>query len=387
MAGNGLTTHRGLCGIDLVRHRGACCCCDRRPGGTNIIDPYEAARPYYQAELAAGVERFFEPRRTSCPWCGSTNLSIRLRTPDLLQRKPGRFTLEQCRTCRHIFQNPRLSPAGLDFYYRDFYDGLGEQLMEWIFKAQASSYRARAEMLRPFTLPMAWLDVGAGHGHFCHAARKIWPETVFDGLDHSVSVEHAQRRGWVHRGYRGKFVGLADKLKGRYDVISMHHYLEHTREPFDELDTAAKVLRLGGYLLIEVPDPEFWFGRVFGRFWMGWFQPQHQHMMPLDNLIAALADRGFSAVALQRVEAPLGLDLIGSLVLALNASVPDPRLPWLPTPPTGWRRFRHIAAWAAGTPLLAGAYILGNLLHSVMRRTHRGNTHHDDYRVLARKNS
>ena len=90
-----------------------------------MSNPYEASRPYYQAELADGVERFLEPRRNTCPWCGSEDLSVRLRTGDLIQRKPGRFTLEQCGACGHIFQNPRLTPAGLDFYYRDFYDGLG----------------------------------------------------------------------------------------------------------------------------------------------------------------------------------------------------------------------------------------------------------------------
>lgn len=295
--------------------------------------------------------------------------------------------MEQCRTCQHIFQNPRLSPAGLDFYYRDFYDGLGEQLTEWMFKAQGSTYRARAEMLKPFTAPVTWLDVGAGHGHFCHTARKIWPKTVFDGIDQTTSIEHAQRRGWVHRSYRGRFGEFADELTGRYDVISMHHYLEHTREPFDELDTAFKVLLLGGYLLIEVPDPEFWFGRVFSRFWMGWFQPQHQHMIPLGNLTAALADRDFSVVMVERIEAVLGLELIGSLALALNSLIPNPRLPWLPTMPTGWRRLRHISAWATSTPILIGAYIIGNLLDGMIRRTHWGNPHYNGYRILARKDS
>lgn len=127
-----------------------------------MVDQYEAARPYYQAELAAGVEHFFESRRDSCPWCRSTDLSIRLRAPDLIQCKPGWFTLEQCGSCRHIFQNPRLSPAGLAFYYRDFYDGIGEQSMERLFKMLVPAYRARAEMLRSFTTPKAWLDVGAG---------------------------------------------------------------------------------------------------------------------------------------------------------------------------------------------------------------------------------
>ena len=45
-----------------------------------MSDPYDAARPYYEAELAAGTERFLEPRRDTCPWCGSTDLSVRLRS-------------------------------------------------------------------------------------------------------------------------------------------------------------------------------------------------------------------------------------------------------------------------------------------------------------------
>ncbi len=349
-----------------------------------MTDLYEVSRHYYQTELAAGVERFFESRRTSCPWCGSTNLSVRLHTTDLYQRKPGRFTLERCGACRHIFQNPRLSPAGLDFYYRDFYDGLGQQLWEWFFAGQEPTYRGRAEMLRPFTMPKAWLDVGTGYGHFCQIARKIWPDTVFDGLDQSVSVEEAQRRGWIDHGYRGKFVALSDALVGQYDVVSMHHYLEHTREPFDELDTAAKVLMPRGYLLIEVPDPDYQFSRALGRMWIHWNQPQHQHMFPLENVVRALTDRGLSLVAVERGAAHhKGGDLSASLALLLNVCAPMTRQPWLDAVPTRWRRFRHTTTWAGGMPLLVCAYFLDTLLYRVVRRTYSGNV----YRVLARKES
>jgi SAM-dependent methyltransferase len=344
-------------------------------------DPYEAARPYYQAELADGVERFLEPRRNTCPWCGSTDLSIRLRTSDLIQRKPGRFTLEQCGSCRHIFQNPRLTPAGLDFYYRDFYDGLGQEGVENIFNTAGRSYRGRADLLKRFTTPTAWLDVGAGHGHFCRLAREVWPNTVFDGLDLSVTVEEAQRRGWIDQSYRGEFVALADELAGRYDVISMHHYLEHTREPFDELDAAAKVLSAGNHLLIELPDPESSFGRVLGRWWIPWFQPQHQHLIPVRNLVQALTDRGFSTVAIERGAAHQGVDLVFGLIFALIAVAPDPRLPWLATEPTPWRRLRHTTVWVVGRPLLMITHLLDELLSRVVRRSRGGNT----YRVLARK--
>jgi SAM-dependent methyltransferase len=344
-------------------------------------DPYEAVRPYYQMELASGVERFLEPRRDTCPWCGSTDLSVRLRTSDLIQHKPGRFTLEQCGTCRHIFQNPRLTPAGLDFYYRDCYDGLGQEQAEKLFNAAGRSYRGRADMLKRFTTPGAWLDVGAGHGHFCRLAREIWPDTTFDGLDQSAGIEEAERRGWIDHGYRGEFVARAGELAGQYDVVSMHHYLEHTREPFDELDAAAKVLPAGSYLLIELPDPESSFGCILGRWWLPWLQPQHQHMIPVQNLVQALTDRGFSAVAIERGAAHQGGDLLFSLALALIAIAPDPRLPWLTTGPTRWRRLRHTTVWAVGRPLLVVAYLLDELLRQVVRRTCGGNA----YRVLARK--
>ncbi len=346
-----------------------------------MSDLYEARRPYYQAALAGGVDRFLEPRRDTCPWCGSTDLSIRLRASDLVQRKPGLFTLEECSTCRHVFQNPRLTPAGLDFYYRDFYDGLGREMVEKAFTAAERCYRGRVDMVKRFTTPSSWLDVGAGYGHFCRLAREVWPDAVFDGLDQSVSVEEAQRLDRIDHSYRGEFVALADELAGRYDVVSMHHYLEHTREPLAELDAVAKVLPAGSHLLIELPDPESFFGRILGRWWMSWFQPQHQHMMPVGNVVQALTDRGFATIAVERGAAHQGGDLFLGLALALMAVAPDPRLPWLAAAPTRWRQIRHSVVSAMGRPLLVGAYALDSLLYRVVRRTRGGNA----FRVLARK--
>src|SRR5580698_212328 len=116
------------------------------------------AAAYYRAALAEGTARLLEPRRGDCPWCGSDRLTVLLRVPDLVMRKPGRFTLERCGDCGHTFQNPRLTPEGLGFYYRDAYDGLGADSAEAIFLTAEDSYRARARMPEPFTSPKAWLD-------------------------------------------------------------------------------------------------------------------------------------------------------------------------------------------------------------------------------------
>jgi ubiquinone/menaquinone biosynthesis C-methylase UbiE len=344
-------------------------------------DPFAAARPYYQGEIAAGVERFFEPRRESCPWCGSGTLSVRLRTGDMLQRKPGVFTLERCDACRHIFQNPRLTPEGLDFYYRDFYDGLGQETWERTFSSMGDAYRARAEMVRRQVTPKAWLDVGCGYGHFAKDARPVLPETRFDGLDFGASVDEGRRRGWLDTAYNGSFADLADELTGRYDVVSMHHYLEHTRDQKAELDTAARVLGPGGHLLIEVPDPECVMGRLLGHWWVAWFQPQHQHFVPLPNLVQALADRGFTTVAIDRGAAQIPGDLTYALVLAILALAPDPKQPWLPGEPTAAAARRNTKAWKVGAKVLKASWQVDRLVDALARRADRGNA----YRILARK--
>ncbi|MFE2554203.1 methyltransferase domain-containing protein [Streptomyces sp. NPDC059355] len=336
----------------------------------------------YRAELAFGTDRFLEPRRTDCPWCGSRRLFVRVRVPDLLQGKPGRFTLEQCADCHHVFQNPRLTLDGLEFYYRDFYDGRGGEGAGTVFGRLGDSYRKRAEMLRPHTVdaPASWLDVGTGHGHFCNAARAVWPDTRFDGLDMGDGVAEAERRGWVETGFQGQFPEFAQKLAGRYEVVSMYHYLEHTRDPLAELDTAAAVLAPGGFLAIELPDPRSRMARLLGSAWLPWFQPQHQHLIPAANLREALADRGFTVLAEEHGPAHQGNDFFGAVALTTTRLAPDPDRPWAPPATPRGRVLAH-AVRAAALPCFAGAAALDALRTALARRTDGGNA----YRLLARR--
>jgi SAM-dependent methyltransferase len=342
----------------------------------------EEARPGYAADLAGGVDRFFEPRRPDCPWCGATSLARIVSTPDLHQGKPGRFVLKRCRRCGHVFQNPRLTIAGLEFYYRDFYDGAGEHQLEGAFGAQAKTYRSRAEMLRPHVAsPASWLDVGTGHGHFCCAARQVWPGTRFDGLDMTDGIKEAARRGWVDRGLRGMFPDLAGGLAGRYDVVSMSHYLEHTREPATELDAAATALKPGGHLFVEVPDPEWPVGRILRRYWLPWLQPQHQHLIPIGNLKQALAARGLVPVAERRDMNPVPFDLGTAVYLLLHRLARDPDVAWSARPPGPARQALRGVAIAVEIPLLLAAGIADIALSLALLPLRRGTA----YRLVARK--
>lgn len=341
-----------------------------------------ALRPAYQADLARGTEQFFEPRRADCAWCGSAALRIRLRTTDLLQHKPGRFVLEQCQDCGHTFQNPRLTLAGLAFYYRDFYDGLGEERTASLFGNRAKAYRGRARAVAPFAAaPERWLDVGTGHGHFCATAKEVFPRTVFDGLDLSEGVELAAREGRVAKAFRGSFPELAPEIAGQYDVVSMFHYLEHSTEPRAELDAAVQVLRPGGLLLIEVPDPESRYSRLLGRWWLPWLQPQHLNLMPLANLSKRLGDLGFTVVLEQRGEPHDPVDLLAACYLLVDSIAPREDAPWLPGKPPGRpRRALRGTLFLAAIPALLLATVLDRLIARFAGRARLSNA----YRLLAR---
>ncbi|MEU7005620.1 class I SAM-dependent methyltransferase [Streptomyces sp. NPDC046332] len=316
-------------------------------------------RAAYEKELADGTAAFFAPRAELCPWCGSTRLGERLRTTDLLQHKPGVFVLDRCQDCGHVFQNPRLNERGLAFYYRDFYDGLGEERLGGLFGGRTATYHSRAKSVRPYVAGAAeWLDVGTGHGHFCATAQAMLPAVTFDGLDHSEGAELAERAGRVRRGHRGAFPELAAGMAGSYDVVSMFHYLEHSTDPQRELEAAHTVLRPGGLLVIDVPDPESRFARLLGRWWLPWLQPQHLHLAPAANLRRRLTETGFTVLAEEHTEAHDAVDLVAATWVALDASAPREDLPWLPTPPNAWRRAARTAVLLAGIPLLLAATTL-----------------------------
>jgi SAM-dependent methyltransferase len=250
-----------------------------------------------------------------------------------------------------------------------------------VFALNARSYAGRAALVRRFAAPRTWLDVGTGHGHFCTYAQGVFPHTVFDGLDISDAVDEAQRRGWVTTGYRGLFPDLAEKLADGYDVVSMHHYLEHTLDPREELDAAARVVAPGGHLLIEVPDPDWWAGRVLRSYWMPWFQPEHLNLVPLDNLRPALAERGLEVVAVERGRAHRANEFMAAVLLWFNSVLPDPDAPWAARPASRARRAGRALAFTALLPPLLAAMVVDRTLAAAVRRGDGGNC----YRVLARR--
>lgn len=319
--------------------------------------------PKATAPQETGTDGFHEPRREECPWCGSKRLRTRLRTPDLRRRGrhgPGTFVVDECRDCAHAFQNPRLAAEGLAFYHQDLPDAP--------HPVPPRRHRAAARAMLRFPEPESWLDVGTGEGGFPAEAKRYFPYTAFDGVDTTRRVQKARASGHIEEAHRGRLTDerIVNSLHARYDVVSMFHHLEHTPDPREELRAALSVLRPGGHLLVEVPDPHCAFGTLLGRWWPWYAQPRHLHLMPLANLVTELESQNCTIIATDRREPHVPYDLTGALSSALTRVIPRRG---------GGPLFR------AATPLLAATAVLDHALAPLLSRTRFANT----YRIIARR--
>ena len=162
--------------------------------------------------------------------------------------------------------------------------------------------------------------------------------------------------------------------------MSMSHYLEHTIDPRVELSAAHEVLKPGGVLLIELPDPDSPWARWLGRFWMPWFQPQHLHLLSAINLARLLREAGFQPVEWETGGAHQGSDLVLSAYTFIRWLAPPLDVPWRKRPSI-LERIWSAMIWVPGSGLLLMGACMDTLLRPLGRRLH----HSSVYRVLARR--
>lgn len=89
------------------------------------------------------------------------------------------------------------------------------------------------------------------------------------------------------------------QLSDNYDVIMMHHSLEHMSDPLDALKKAWSLLDVGHYLLVRLPVMGNYGWKKYGEFWSGIDAPRH-FFIPTENGMRMLAKKaGFE---IERIE-------------------------------------------------------------------------------------
>jgi SAM-dependent methyltransferase len=257
--------------------------------------------------------------------------------PDRLHRVPGTYAYRRCQECRTVFQDPAVISEDLLLCYPSDYfthdksllkseeniadeDSLRGQLRRAVLHSSDgamagnlsdfflfigrilslwSTIRTRARFGLPDALgtcasqPGRCLEVGPGRGETLANLRRLGWEAI--GLDiDPITAESAHRLSGCEVRV-GNFVSGAFPPR-HFDLIYMHHVLEHIPNLKPSLRLTCELLRPGGRLVLVYPNPDSLGGRWLGEYSPIWDPPRHLVLPSHKAILEILRQIGFQHV-------------------------------------------------------------------------------------------
>ncbi len=260
----------------------------------------------------------------NCLICNKSDLKVVYR-----DRMHGeRFFVFQCKKCRFIFTYPIFSTEELSrFYPPNYYSfvprrsncllpegntpkkKIRRELRKLLLKEKNYSFEIEqsviSSMLRVF-LPIyrylateiyprnkdggRLLDIGCGCGEYLVSLRMLHWDVYGIDVNREAAFYAGNNCGLkvicgeiFDAGFPGDF----------FDVITLHHTLEHVSSLLETLEEIRRILKKDGEIIITVPNIWNWERILFGRFWWAWDIPRHLwHFSPL-SLERLLRKTGF----------------------------------------------------------------------------------------------
>ena len=157
-----------------------------------------------------------------------------------------------------------------------------------------SDVRAEVGHIAELT-PGRILDVGCGLGWLLSAVDPRWQR---HGLEVSrTAADHASKFATLHVGP----LVSAPYDDDFFDVVVMHHVIEHLDDPEGDMAVVRRVLRPGGTLIIGTVDFDSGCARRFGTRYRLLHDETHVSLFSNDSMHRFLRDLGF---AIQSVDYP-----------------------------------------------------------------------------------
>ena len=209
-----------------------------------------------------------------CPVCSGS--------PRPLFKKHG-FDICACTECGHRMADPGDWSAHVARTYGDdYFTGGGAGYSDYVSEGPLlrAAGRRYARLLARHTAPGRILDVGAAAGFVLKGFEDCgWRGT---GIEPNASMARHARDVVGIRVVTGDLETV--DLDETFDVVSIIQVIGHFRDPLEALRITAKLVRSGGYVLIESWNRNSLTARIFGRQWHEYSPPSVLHWFSLDGL-------------------------------------------------------------------------------------------------------
>jgi 2-polyprenyl-3-methyl-5-hydroxy-6-metoxy-1,4-benzoquinol methylase len=188
---------------------------------------------------------YFE--EVTCPICNGSEFKHRMNIDN--------FEYRECKTCRSIYNSPRLKGVVLDSMYKSgeyktYFEKLtvpGQNLRKNVidqrkFKQVSSLIGKHGTVL----------DVGCGTGSFLKVCRENgWEAYGVDPSESAVSVARERYDIEIEQNYFESY-----ETEKKFDCITFWGQLEHLADPIKGLERAKCLLKSGGVIAFEVPSAD-----------------------------------------------------------------------------------------------------------------------------------
>lgn len=230
---------------------------------------------------------------TSCPACGQSDLKNFLSCTDYTVSK-NKFTLVQCSTCTMLATSPRPNDEELSQYYESTeyisHTAKANNLVNTLYLIARSFTLKGKKKLAQRLVPQKGnlLDIGCGTGDFLQSClQDNWQCT-------GVEPGTQPRQIAAAKGIQ-TFEAL-DQVKGKYQLITMWHVLEHVPDLNQTLTSIYNLLDEKGTLLIAVPNHLSYDATVYKAHWAGYDVPRHLWHFDQQSMERILRNNNFKLV-------------------------------------------------------------------------------------------
>lgn len=270
----------------------------------------------------------------TCFLCGNLGIPLYRELQDSLFGSPGDWDFLRCSQCGLAWLNPRLIPQDIKKHYTKYYQYAQSDIPTnyWTFLKSAiktgvltryfgykEQYIKKRELLTGLFLSwisplreivgrrVMWLkmtkenkrllDVGSGSGCFLAQMRDFGWEV--EGIEpNPTGVRIARQSYGLDKVYEGnlKEIYFPDEY---FDVITMHHVIEHLTNPIETLNECSRILKSKGRIVIVTPNIESLVHRLFGRFWASLDPPRHIYIFSQSTLKDCILQSGLKIEYIQ----------------------------------------------------------------------------------------
>lgn len=238
-----------------------------------------------------------------CNICGKDDYKYLFTVEDKQFKFGEKFSIVKCRNCGLVYLNPRPKRSEIgkfypeEYFYRDYFSykvlsgSLGQILWQFFIKFFFGG-RSDLYIISYFkNMPRGkLLDVGCG----CGALLKLLKD---DGWEtHGVDISSYATKKVEEIGldvFTGELIeaGFLDKY---FDIVILHHSLEHIYDPAEVLREVFRILKDNGILIIGVPNIKSIEARIFRQNWFPIEAPRHLYHFSLRTLDLLLNKTGFA---------------------------------------------------------------------------------------------